>query len=211
MEMTPEIPVEAWEWMWAPYDAHTYDLVSEQIKENDIVLEIGAGDLRLSRQLAVQTKWVYALEVNETLLERSSCALPANLDVITGDARVVPFPDNITTAVLLMRHCTHFSLYFEKLRAGACHRLITNARWGINVETINLKAPRQPYRTLDMGWYACRCGNRGFKPGPPRALTEAVAGQVWEVDSCPLCTASSPLSSTHFNKEIFTSTQELPW
>jgi len=210
MKKTPAFPVEAWEWVWAPHDAHTYELVLEQIAENDIVLEIGAGDLRLSRQIAERAKWIYALEINRPLLERSSNALPANMQTIVGDAREAPFPENITVAVLLMRHCTHFSLYFDKLRAVSCQRLITNARWGMNVETTNLIASRCSYQTLEIGWYACRCGNCGFKSGPPQVLTEQIADQVWELDSCPVCNNKS--QQIKFNrKEVFTSTQGLPW
>jgi hypothetical protein len=211
MKGTPVIPVEEWEWLWAPYDAPTYQLVLDQIGEEDIVLEIGAGDLRLSRQMAERAKWVYALEQNLSLLERSSHHLPANVKIIAGDARTLLLSADITTAVLLMRHCTHFSMYFDKLRAGACQRLITNARWGMNVETINLKEPRRAYQAFEIGWYGCRCGNRGFKQGPPEALTDTIAGQFWELDSCPLCTASSPAKSSQFSQEIFSSIEGLPW
>lgn len=211
MKLTPAIPVDAWEWMWAPYDAPTYQIVLDQIDAKDIVLEIGAGDLRLSREIAARAKRVYALEQNRLLLEQSSHHLPGNIETTAGDARAIPYPVDITAAVLLMRHCTHFSLYFDKLRATACQRLITNARWGMDVETINLITPRRSYQSLEIGWYACRCGNRGFKEGPPPALTEVIANQVWELDSCPLCTASLPSNSPHFNKEKFTSTQGLSW
>ncbi len=184
------MPVGAWEWMWAPYDDPAYEFVLAQLQNNDIVLDIGAGDLRLSRQMAARVERVYALELNQPLLECSSSDLPGNLQIISGDARVVTFPEDITTAVLLMRHCTHFALYFDRLRAGSCRRLITNARWGMHVEIITLDAPRRSYRGLDLGWYACCCGNRGFKPGSPDALTETTAEVVWEVDSCPDCSGS---------------------
>lgn len=210
MKIAPVYPVDAWEWIWAPYDARTYELVLEQIDANDIVLEIGAGDLRLSRQIAQQAKWIYALEINEPLLERSSNDLPANMQTIIGDARLSPFPDNITVAVLFMRHCTHFSLYFDKLQAGACQRLITNARWGMNVETINLNALHRSYQELEIGWYACRCGNCGFKSGPSQVLTEEIAGQVWELDSCPACKNKSQQNNFD-RKAAFTSIQGLPW
>lgn len=211
MIRTPVVPVDAWEWMWAPYDASIYQLVLDQIDVEDIILEIGAGDLRLSRQMAERVKKVYALEQNQALLERSSRALPANIQVITGDARTIPFPKEITTAVLLMRHCRHFSLYFEKLQASDCQRLITNARWGMNVETINLRGSRRPYQSLEMGWYACRCGNCGFKPGPAEALSEAIAEHAWEVDSCPLCTAVANMTIHCFTNEPSTSIKEPAW
>jgi hypothetical protein len=211
MTKTPVIPVDAWEWMWAPYDTSTYQFVIDQLKVNDIVLEIGAGDLRLSRQMAARTKWVYALEHNRSLFERSSRQLPGNLEIIAGDARTLPFPEDVTTAVLLMRHCTHFALYFDKLLSISCQRLITNARWGMNVETINMNRSRRPFQSLKIGWYACRCGNRGFKPGPAQTLTEAIVNQVWEVTNCPLCSVSSNSELSNINKTTFTSTKGLPW
>ena len=97
-----------WERMWAPYDASTYQLVLDQIDAEDIVLEIGAGDLRLSRQMAERVKRVYALEQNQALLARSSRAYLPMSRSSTGDARTMPFPKEITTAVLLMRHCRIF-------------------------------------------------------------------------------------------------------
>lgn len=199
MEATPKIPVEAWEWLWAPYDAATYKLVLDQISIDDVVLEIGAGDLRLSRQMAARARRVYALEINEPLLNRSRRALPRNLNVIAADARIEPFPEDITTAVLLMRHCTHFALFFNKLQEAGCERLITNARWGMSVEIIDLNGPRQAYQAVPFGWYACRCGGRGFKPGPSQALTEAALDHVWELTSCPTCAAIAGHNSKPFS------------
>jgi SAM-dependent methyltransferase len=192
--LKPQTRQEEWEWLWAPYDAPTYHLVLEQIKPNDIVLEIGAGDLRLSRQIAARARWVYAIEINESLLEAARGALPANLQLIIGDARVMPFADGTSSAVLLMRHCTHFSLYFDKLQAAGCRRLITNARWGMGVETINLNGPRCSYDAVTFGWYACCCGSRGFKPGPAEALTKANADRAWELSSCPFCSQTTQIN-----------------
>ena len=42
----------AWESLWAPYDQATYQLVLDQIRPEDTILEIGAGDLRLAHQMA---------------------------------------------------------------------------------------------------------------------------------------------------------------
>ena len=38
-----------WELHWAPYDPATYQMVLEQLLPDDVVLDIGAGDLRLAR------------------------------------------------------------------------------------------------------------------------------------------------------------------
>jgi hypothetical protein len=186
MSKTLLAPLDRWERMWAPYDEDTYAFVLAQIEPEDVVLDIGAGDLRLARQLTARARQVYALELNSSLINQAD-DLPANCQVLHGDARVMSFPEGITTAVLLMRHCAHFAHYYDKLRAGTCRRLITNARWGMGVETLHLHCPRIAYQELDMGWYACRCGKTGFKPGSPELLTDAVFDLICELDSCPAC------------------------
>jgi hypothetical protein len=177
----------AWERMWAPYSADVYERVLEQIARDDIVLDIGAGDLRLSRQMAGRALQVWAIEQRQELVAKEIPGLPQNCVVIRGDARTVAFPAEITVAVLLMRHCRHVALYWDKLLQTACGRLITNARWRLGVEIIDLNAPRIPFRSLGIGWFACRCGHHGFVPGPASALTGEVAERIWEVFDCPMC------------------------
>jgi len=48
-----------WEALWAPYDGPTYRDVLSRLQSNDVVLEIGAGDLRLARQIAQVAKKVF--------------------------------------------------------------------------------------------------------------------------------------------------------
>ncbi|MCA9958184.1 MAG: hypothetical protein KC443_04070 [Anaerolineales bacterium] len=177
---------QAWEQMWSPYDEVTYAQVLTWVRPYHVVLDIGAGDLRLARRLAQQAKWVYALEMNDTLLP-AVATLPDNLQVICADARSYPFPSDVTLAVLLMRHCLHVAVYLEKLRAIGCRYLVTNARWGFGVECIDLFAVRKPFTAVNMGWYACRCGATGFVPGPPEKLTPGVETAVHEVHHCPDC------------------------
>ena len=197
MTSIPVMPNDAWEWVWAPYDVMTYEAVMEHIRPRDIVLEIGAGDLRLARKIARHAHQVYAIECQPTLLENAAADLPANCHVITGDARWTPFPKDVTTAVLLMRHCSHLALYWTKLTAVSCSRLITNARWGMGVEAIDLQDIRSPYKALSMGWYACCCGNTGFVPGRAEKLTGAIMDTVWEVRDCPACTNTDPTIIFH--------------
>jgi hypothetical protein len=113
--------------------------------------------------------------------------LPANLTLICADARNATWPTGITLAVLLMRHCTHFGLYAKRLLAQGCTRLLTNARWGMDVELVNL-ADAVPWRQAPVGWYACRCGQVGFTPASPQHITEAGTRRVTEVAHCPDCT-----------------------
>jgi hypothetical protein len=179
-----------WEFQWAPYDLPAYQLVLNQLSSNDIILDIGAGDLRLARQMADIASKVYALEINHSILDKGRASfspLPASLIPICSDARTFDFPRRLTCGVLLMRHCTHFQLYAEKLRDCGCKKLITNARWGMNVEVINLQAARISYNDLKLGWYACWCGAVGFKAGAPEMITPESEAIIHEVVNCPDC------------------------
>ena len=183
------IPATArdWERLWAPYDERTYGEVMEAVQTEDVVLEIGAGDLRLSRRLAEMAQQVIAWEIQADILARKGRKLPPNLKVYHVDARQAPVPTGVTTAVLLMRHCLHFHLYANKLHIAGCQRLITNARWGMGVEVIDLQVPRMLYAAAPMGWYACWCGATGFRIGPVEYLTPELETAVHEVIDCPAC------------------------
>jgi len=174
-----------WERLWAPYDEPLYRKVLALVRPDDIILDIGAGDLRLANRLACRASHVYAVEIDPALITETP--RPANLDVICADAYHYPFPSGITLAVLLMRHCRHFRLLADKLLEAGCHYLITNARWRMDMEVIDLTAPRTPFVDVMMGWYACWCGATGFVPGPPETLTPHTASTINEVYGCPRC------------------------
>ena len=179
-----------WELRWAPYDQPTYQAVLDRLRPEDIVLEIGAGDLRLARKMANVTRKVYGLEINAQVLDQGlqfSHPQPGNLIVMHADALVADFPPDVTTGVLLMRHCTHFREYANKLRNLGCQKLITNARWRMAVETIDLQAPKTKFEDVKIGWYACWCGAAGFKTGPVELLTPEVNAITHEVIDCPEC------------------------
>ncbi len=183
-----------WEAAFAPYDEETYRAVLAQIAPYDVVLDIGAGDLRLTRRVAAVARRVYAIERNPAVLARShghAACWPANLSVSCADALTTAFPSDVTTAILLMRHCTreHFSAYLQRLSAlPRCRRLITNARWKMDVEVIDFRSGRA-YDPERVGWYACRCGSIGFTPGDPGRITPRVLAEVVDVVSCPQCGA----------------------
>jgi hypothetical protein len=62
-----------------------------------------------------------------------------------------PRPDfPLITGVLMMRHCTCFNL----LKTWGRHNEVTNARWHIDVETVDLLAQRS-YSLSWYGWHAC--------------------------------------------------------
>ncbi len=184
----------AWEAMYAPYDQPTYQAVLDRLRSNDVVLDLGAGDLRLSRQMARIARKVYAVEINARVLDQAYAArdpLPANLIPICADARALDFPSDVTTGVLLMRHCTCFRLYAEKLQKAGAARLITNARWHMGVEEVNLSTQRLSFTEISMGWYACWCGATGFKEGPAEDWSIEMDKITNEVSSCPKCNTSA--------------------
>lgn len=182
---------EAWEKMWAPYDEQTYAAVLEALAADDVVLDIGAGDCRLARRMAQKVRKVYAIESNPDLVAAVG-DLPLNCELFAADAREVEFAFEISAAVLLMRHCRHFALYWNKLKDTGCRRLIGNARWGMGIEIIEMSDKRVSFNDVAMGWYACRCGETGFVTGKPELLSEVVLDTLWEVNDCPKCAGEAP-------------------
>ncbi len=183
-----------WEAIHAHYDSSTYEAVLRLLRSDDVVLDIGAGDLYFSRQMARMVSKVYAVEVNESVLAQgfeSGELLSSNLIPFCADARTFDFPTDVTVGILLMRHCTCFPLYFEKLRLAGAKRLITNARWRMDVEEINLFADRESFKDIEMGWYACSCGAIGFKPGAAEQWIEEMDKVIYEVFACPQCCKQS--------------------
>jgi hypothetical protein len=182
--------INDWEAAFAPYDEETYHAVLAQIAPHDVVLDIGAGDLRLTKRVAARARRVYAIERDPAVLAQSDRGTwPANLIVICADALTTSFPGDVTTAILLMRHCTraHFTAYLRHLSAlRRCRRLITNARWKMDVEVIDLRSGGV-YDPDRAGWYACHCGSIGFTPSDPAVITPQVLAEVIDVVSCPQC------------------------
>lgn len=177
-----------WEAMWAPYDGPTYQEALSLIPFGATVLDIGSGDLRFARMAAGRAALIYAIERRPELAASALASeLPSNIKVICGDASTISFPAHVDTAVLLMRHCAEFDHYRRKLEAVGCRYLITNARWGMGVERIDLDRSALPFMALASGWYACRCGATGFREGPTAKLTLQEIASVTEVATCPTC------------------------
>jgi SAM-dependent methyltransferase len=175
-----------WEGWFSPYDEDIYRTVLNHLSPTDVVLDIGAGDLRLALRMAERVQRVYAIEVNPLVLgpalEMIGLDLPRNLHVTCANALDVTLPPDVTTTVLLMRHCQHFGAYFDRLEAAGCQRLLTNARWGSGVEVVDLTASRVPFDLVREGWYACRCGAVGYVGTGTRP-----EAQPAEVMTCPDC------------------------
>ncbi|OGO47622.1 MAG: hypothetical protein A2W37_07400 [Chloroflexi bacterium RBG_16_63_12] len=185
-----------WEAAWAPYDEATYRAALAFLRPDDVVLDIGAGDLRFARRAAALVRRVVAVERNAALFPFSTqpqTTCEGVLIVLQGDALAVDFPPDVTVGVLLMRHCRHFAHYIARLRGVGCRQLITNARWGMGVECVSL-APQPSFAASGPGWYACLCGAVGFKPGPPESITPIVLQRVHALENCPACCTGSHLA-----------------
>lgn len=171
--------------VWAPYNESTYGPALAAIRADDVVLDIGAGDLRFAVRAAARARGVIAIERQAELVGPGPW--PTNLEIVIADAVQWPFPKGITVGVLLMRHCTHYRAYAERLRAAGAARLITNARWGMGVEVVDLVAPRRDLSELRACWYACDCGAVGFADGPAEAVTPEALRVAVDVAACPRC------------------------
>ena len=180
-----------WEGWFSPYDDGVYDAVLSHMAREDVVLEIGAGDLRLALRMAERVQKVYAVEVNPLLvaqaLETIGLDLPRHLHVICSNALDLHVPSDVTVAVLLMRHCQHFATYFDRLQAAGCLWLLTNARWRTDVELIDLTTPGHAFADVREGWYACRCGATGYVGSGTRSDAAHC-----EVIDCPACSRRGP-------------------
>jgi 16S rRNA (adenine1518-N6/adenine1519-N6)-dimethyltransferase len=63
-----------------------------RIQPENTVLEIGPGAGALTRELAIAAHSVVAIEIDRDLIPRLRESLPANVDVIEGDALAIPWP-----------------------------------------------------------------------------------------------------------------------
>ena len=64
-----------WEARWAPYDEPTYQTVLQAIRPDDLVLDIGAGDLRLACRMAAVCRGVIAIERQPALLRAQAASI----------------------------------------------------------------------------------------------------------------------------------------
>ena len=178
--------LQDWESWFHPGEPGDHGQVLARLRHADVVLDLGAGDLQLALQMAGSVSRVYAVELNPLLVSQAlahvGLDLPRNVHVVCANFLDFPFPPGVTVGVLLMRHCQHFRILFERLTASGCQRLLTNARWKSGVEEIDLFARRAAFEELVEGWYACRCGAVGYVGQGEQPL-----GAPVEVEGCPAC------------------------
>ena len=83
-----------------------YDEVLKRLEPDDVVFDVGAGDLRFDLIMARKVRKVYAVEVNPTILSKAlriiRYELPRNLIPICANALDIPLPQDVTAITILM-------------------------------------------------------------------------------------------------------------
>lgn len=99
--------MKGWEIFFVP-EEDNYEACLAKLSHDDIVFDVGAGDLRFDLIMAEKVRMVYAIEINPTILARAlriiGYDLPVNLTVICGNAFRMELPADVTVVTCLMIH-----------------------------------------------------------------------------------------------------------
>ena len=97
-----------------------YAPVLTLLSKKDVVLDIGAGDLRFDLRMAQKVKKVYAVEINPVLLADVlriiGYAQPKNLVIICGNGFKLPIPLDVSIILCLMIHKAHNPRHWENYK-----------------------------------------------------------------------------------------------
>jgi len=82
-----------------------YKEAFKKLRDNDVLMDMGAGDLRFALRASALCKKVYAVEMNTKTLTRAlniiGYGIPRNLIVICADWRDVKIPEDVTVIMCL--------------------------------------------------------------------------------------------------------------
>lgn len=85
--------------LYVPHEGNYREMLSE-LSENDVLCDMGAGDLRFALIASVICEKVYAVEMSPKLISKSLALmdydLPSNLIVVCADWRQIPVPEDVT-------------------------------------------------------------------------------------------------------------------
>lgn len=102
--------MQGWEIFVVP-ESMFYEDVLSMVSEDDVVFDVGAGDLRFGIMLSEKVRKVYAVEINPVLLGGSlktvGYDLPLNVVPICGNAFEMELPRDVTVVTCLMIHRQH--------------------------------------------------------------------------------------------------------
>lgn len=112
--------MEGWEIFVVP-ESMFYREVLAMLSLDDVVFDVGAGDLRFDIMLSEKVKKVYAVEINPVLLGGSlktvGYDLPLNVVPICGNAFEMELPRDVTVITCLMIHRQHvFPQHWKRCR-----------------------------------------------------------------------------------------------
>jgi len=102
--------MQGWECFFVP-ERWFYSDVLRLLRPDDVVFDVGAGDLRFDLLMARKVKKVYAVEINPVILGRAlktiGYDLPRNVIAICGNAFEMELPSDVTVITCLMIHREH--------------------------------------------------------------------------------------------------------
>lgn len=102
--------MEGWEIFFMPEEMYYQDCLSK-LSPDDVVFDVGAGDLRFDLVMSRMCRRVYAVEITPQLVSSAlriiGWDMPANLTVICGNAFEMELPGDVTTVTCLMIHRKH--------------------------------------------------------------------------------------------------------
>lgn len=110
MSFQHEHGMKGWEVFFVPEDMY-YGSCLDRLNRNDVVFDVGAGDMRFDLIMAETVRKVYAVEINPTTIARAlriiGYDLPANVVAICGNAFEMELPSDVTAVTCLMIHRQH--------------------------------------------------------------------------------------------------------
>lgn len=110
MSFQHEHGMKGWEIFYVPEEMF-YGACLETLSEDDVVFDVGAGDMRFDLIMAEKVRKVYAVEINPTITARAlniiRYGLPPNLIAICGNAFEMELPSDVTAVTCLMIHRQH--------------------------------------------------------------------------------------------------------
>ena len=99
-----------WECFFVP-EENFYLEALDKVSEDDVIFDVGAGDLRFDLLLSPIVKKVYAVEINPEILGKAlkiiGFDIPKNLIAIRGNAFEFDLPRDVTKVICLMIHRKH--------------------------------------------------------------------------------------------------------
>lgn len=91
--------------IYMPHSYYQYQDVLNNVNKNDVIIDMGCGDLRLAYLLSKCVKKVYAVELNPEILYKAIKVLgynkPMNLIIVLSDWVYFPIPCDVSKIVCL--------------------------------------------------------------------------------------------------------------